>query len=430
MARIAFLHPAFEAPGGAEFLCLRHARAFRERGHEVCLVTLGYDPERWQAQLDGIPLRRVPRRGIGEALVLGSRGGKLWLRSRRAAARMRDIEIAVAHNHPCNAMLGALRRSVRRVWQCNEAPRLLHAREANPHLTARVDTLKGEPLDEASAYWRGFLAGYARYLRPGGTRDRVRRLDLASVRELDHVYAISEFSRDNARRIYGRCAEEVIYPIVDFPDSGEPRGAPDRDALGVLVHSRLGVLKNIDTAIRAFALYHARHPGAHLDIVGQGSMRQRLETLARELMPDGGWRFHGFVPRAELERIYRRADVFCLPTLDEPFGLVFPEAGARGLLLVGPDHGGPLEILEGGRHGWCVDPFDPEAIAEAFEQAGALSAGEAARRREQADRSFRARFSAEVILPALERAVLGPLAALGRPDRRPALRRLPLARGG
>ena len=90
--------------------------------------------------------------------------------------------------------------------------------------------------------------------------------------------------------------------------------------------------------------------------------------------------------------------------------MVFPEAAARGLLLIGPDHGGPLEILDDGRLGWCVDAFSPDALAQALSQVASLSDAEADRRRAAADQACRARFAATVIGPQLRRAIAGTLA--------------------
>jgi glycosyltransferase involved in cell wall biosynthesis len=95
--------------------------------------------------------------------------------------------------------------------------------------------------------------------------------------------------------------------------------------------------------------------------------------------------------------------VFALLTLDEPFGMVFPEAAARGLLLVGPDHGGPFEIMDGGRLGWPCDPFSPEAFAAALFEINGLDDADVDRRRAKADLACRDRYSEAVIGPQLLR---------------------------
>ena len=91
--------------------------------------------------------------------------------------------------------------------------------------------------------------------------------------------------------------------------------------------------------------------------------------------------------------------------VDEPFGMVFTEAMAQGLLCIGPDHGGPHEILEGGAVGWAVDAFSAEQVARALEHVAGLSDGEADRRRRAALASVRGRFSAEAMVKAIGRVV-------------------------
>src|SRR6185436_17971705 len=217
------------------------------------------------------------------------------------------------------------------------------------------------------------------------------RFDVEETSRLDHIFAISEFSRDNARRIYGRCGDEVVYPIVRFPERERARTGLDRAGPGVLVLSRLELPKNVDTVVRGLASFRNERPGAKLHVIGDGPARGMLESLARELLPEAAFAFHGYVSDERVREIADRCEIFALLPVDEPFGLVYPEAAARGLLLVGPDHGGPLEILEGGRLGRCVNAFDPQALAGALAELASLSDTEADRLREAADRACRAR---------------------------------------
>ena len=91
--------------------------------------------------------------------------------------------------------------------------------------------------------------------------------------------------------------------------------------------------------------------------------------------------------------------------------MVYAEAAARGLLLVGPDHGGPFEILGGGKLGWVCDPFDPEAVSDALLRVWALSDAEVDARRVEADRACRSRYSERTIGPQLYAALAEPTRA-------------------
>jgi glycosyltransferase involved in cell wall biosynthesis len=396
--RLGMFHPAFGEIRGAELLIAAQAQHFRTLGAAPELVTFTCDEARWRPYLDGVGVRVVPKRHWSDLFLGLTPLGKLQRRGARAAKALVDFDLVIAHNFPASAMLGAAPIRGRKVWQCNEPPRSLHPREANPYLTAHSATPGEAPKAEAIQAFRKDLQAFDASMARGGSLPKRRAFDLASVGGLDLIYGISEFTRDNAQAIYGRCRAEVIYPLVRFPEGGWRRSGLDRSVRRVLVHSRLEAPKNIDTVIRGFQRFRASAPvPCELHVVGDGPLRARLEDLAQELLPGGEVRFHGFLPEATLRTVYESCDVFALLPLDEPFGMVFPEAAAKGLLLVGPDHGGPLEILAGGELGWVVDAFDAQALAEALTRVWSLEDAEVDRRRELADRACRSRFGAESI---------------------------------
>jgi glycosyltransferase involved in cell wall biosynthesis len=217
--------------------------------------------------------------------------------------------------------------------------------------------------------------------------------DIAGVQGLSSIWANSEYTQASVKRIYGSSGTEVVYPFVRFPERTPSRPGKSATGLRILSVTRLEWVKNLDTLLEGFALYRRRDAGASLELVGTGPARAVLETLARKLGIERALRFHGFLSDAELDRLSASCDAFaCLP-LDEPFGMIFPEAIARGLLLLGPDHGGPVEILEHGKLGELAAPLEPEAIAEGLARIGSLSDAAASERRAAADRSCRARFS-------------------------------------
>ena len=234
-----------------------------------------------------------------------SRLAKLRRRGMRAAKVLKAYDLVIAHNFPASAMLGAAQIQARKIWQCNEPPRGIHRRAANPVLTARALATGGQGPEEATL-------AFARHLElhdlamAGNTSVRARHTyDMEVTRGLDLIYAISEFSRDNARRIYGRCREEVIYPIVRFPEGGWNRAGLERSVRRVLVHSRLEVLKNIDTVIRGFSSFQ-----------GPARFRASCTWWVRalpapswrpwrgKLCPAGSVRFHGYLSEEDLRRVY------------------------------------------------------------------------------------------------------------------------------
>lgn len=401
--KIVLFHPSLTSLGGAEMQVLEHGHLLRDQGHRVEVLTFEYDEGRWRDRLMDIPVRVTTRRHWTDPLSL-SAVSKLERRARRVCQDLGDCDMVIAHNHPCHSMLGAGSLVPRKVWYCHEPPRALYFREAGPYMVGITeDQARRSPVARAI---RHLLRRHdERLVSRSSTLRAKREMDQRGVAGLSLVVANSQFTADNFQRTYGTRPSQVIYPMVRMGEEGLTRLGLDRTGLQVLVQSRMELLKNQEGVIRGFAAFYRKQPSAHLHLVGEGDQRIALETLAASLLPPGAATFHGFLPASDLAALYRRCDVFALLPLDEPFGMVFPEAASRGLLLVGPDHGGPKEIMEDGTYGWGVDPFDPGAFAEALEKIWALPDAEVQRRRNQADQACRARYMPAVVGPQLVRAL-------------------------
>ena len=395
--KLAVFYPQFEAVGGAEILVAAHARFFRSQGLDVGLVTGSYRAEIWASRLDGVPVHAMPAPGslLGRAY---RRLASPELRLERwATEALAGWDAVVAHNFPTGAILGRSDIPARKIWHCNEPTRWLFLREANPYLCSRLGASKPHPVPRALPELERKLLG-ARLSALAHTRNaRHRALDLDGIPRIGEIWANSEYTRDAVAAAFGRYDARVVYPMVQFPAAGPRRSGLQRSAPQVLTHSRLESLKNIDTVLRGFACFHRRIPSARLHVVGDGPQRAALGELARGLSIADAVTFHGFLPDAQLEQIYAQCELFALVPFDEPFGMVFPEAAARGLLLVGPDHGGPFEILEGGKLGAVVDACSVEALGDAMERAFRLDDAEADRTRERTAAACLARFGTEAV---------------------------------
>jgi len=403
--KVAFFHSTFRNLGGAELLATTQAAYLRREGLDVSLVTFRFQEEIWREKWAGIPVELVPRRHWMDLIPFGGRLGKWQRRARRAEPFLRGMGAVLAHNSASAAMLGHMDLDGLRGWYCHEAPWRLHPESADYELVQGLPALETVvPLDHFKALQELRSGVLARACRDRALAD----WDLVGVAGLDRIFANSEFCRDNLHRIYGRTDVGVIPPIIPFGEYSHRSGL-DRTAPQILTLARLEALKNVDTVLRGFADFAIRMPGAKLHIVGDGRKRASLERLARELEIWEKVHFHGYLdPRrdaAKLEDVFRACDVFALLPIDESFGLVFPEAAARGLLLVGPDRGGPSEILEGGRLGWTVPFHSPQALSEAFSAIWALSDEDVGRRRRETERACRERYSLGTSGPRLAQAL-------------------------
>ena len=128
----------------------------------------------------------------------------------------------------------------------------------------------------------------------------------------------------------------------------------------ILFVGRVGLRKGIPWLLRAFASL-GRH--AALELVGP--VEKGMETvLAGE--PTDGVAMAGPLAGEGLARAYAGADIFCLPSIEDGFGLVLLEAMAAGLPVVATDVTGGIELVRPEREGFLVPPGDSRALHDAL----------------------------------------------------------------
>lgn len=191
----------------------------------------------------------------------------------------------------------------------------------------------------------------------------------------DHVIACSTAVRDHLVALLPELAPRttVVPNGIPFPDPTEsPHQDVDVVRVGCVgrIHPRKGQRQLADAWVRALARLPAGHPVIELHFFGDtlegqehlvGDLRTRL---ARDGCADDV-HFHGFV--GDPDAVYRDLDIVVVPSVEpEPFSLVCVEAQAYGLPVIGPDRGGPAEIVVDGVNGLLVDPTDTDALATAI----------------------------------------------------------------
>jgi glycosyltransferase involved in cell wall biosynthesis len=143
----------------------------------------------------------------------------------------------------------------------------------------------------------------------------------------------------------------------------------DRSRPVILFASKLIERKRCTDLLEAYAtLVHDRAPATvpYLLIVGDGELRGRLEARAKQLGLEHV-RFLGFKNQTELPRFYDLCDVFVLPSIDEPWGLVVNEAMNAGRAIIVSDRvGSGPDLVKHGVNG-CVFPArDVNALRDAL----------------------------------------------------------------
>jgi len=220
---------------------------------------------------------------------------------------------------------------------------------------------------------KGVAADELRYER-GWDRARFRvlaRLERRNARKADRVVVTSEHSRGVATTEYGLAPGSVgVVPEgIDVEAwAGFARGSRAEDAAPSIVSvARQYRRKNTATLVRAMAVVRQAIPGARLTVVGDGPELPRLRMLVDSLELGETVALVGSLGSADQVRAELiRADVFCLPSRQEGFGIVFLEAMAAGLPIVAADCGAVPETAPDGEVSILVAPDDVPGLAAAL----------------------------------------------------------------
>lgn len=127
--------------------------------------------------------------------------------------------------------------------------------------------------------------------------------------------------------------------------------------------------KGHDRVIRALPGVAERCTSVTYLIVGSGDDRPRLEALAHATGVAERVVFAGQIAADELPDYFALADVYAMPSTGEGFGIVFLEAAASGLPVIGGNRDGTIDALAEGRIGRLVDPDDGSALQSVLVEA-------------------------------------------------------------
>lgn len=160
-------------------------------------------------------------------------------------------------------------------------------------------------------------------------------------------------------------------------------------------YGRMVKKKGFDILLRAFRLFLDRGNLGFLQIGGDGIERGALETLTTTLNLNAHVEFVGWLSNPA--QILDSCDVFVLPSLDEPFGIVLLEAMARGKAIITTRSQGPLEIFDDST-AWLVEIGDDADLADAL--AHATQHPDTVREKARATlMCFKQTYSADAVIP-------------------------------
>lgn len=187
------------------------------------------------------------------------------------------------------------------------------------------------------------------------------------------IICVSNWIKDEVQRYYHVPDEdiEIIYNAVDTdkftPENKDRYRKPLRDELGIgendLVVLLVGtgfVIKGLKYALESIGLM-AKHLPIKLLVIGRGRV-EPYQKQAKRLNIQNRVFFLG--ARNDVEKYYATSDIFLLPSLFEPFGMVCLEAAATGLPVIVSQNAGVAEVLTNAVDSFLIDPYDVNQAAQ------------------------------------------------------------------
>ncbi len=207
---------------------------------------------------------------------------------------------------------------------------------------------------------------------PSGPSERVRCQERAGIDWADRVIAVSQATKNEIMWMYEvpDWKTQVIFNGVSlhrFDHDSDPGLVKQRLGIGpldptVLFCGRLACQKGPDLLVEAIPSIMSYYSNAKFVFVGDGHLRGSLEARVRDLGIDHAVRFLGYRNGDELIALYQMPDIVCVPSRNEPFGIVVLEAWSARKPVVVTQNGGPNEYVWHEVNGLKVSP-SPDSIA-------------------------------------------------------------------
>jgi len=365
--------------GGTETVILEISREQQRAGlNPVIFTSLALAKNRAET-IGGIPVKRFPYCypffGLSQAdrAALDKKGGNLLSLS-LFAGLLREPDVRLFHAHALKR-LGAEVRTAARLRK-------------KPFVVSLHGGVFDVPTAELGAMLKP-IENKMEWGKPFGALFGSRRV----LNDADFVICVGRSEMDKARRELTHDRVAYLPNGVDCAKFATGDGAAFRAKHGLpagaflaLNLSRIDAQKNQLLLLEAFAQLHARRPDAHLVLIGPETQPDYAAKLRAFITANGLTGRIKLLPglrndNPELIQAFHACDVFVLPSMHEPFGIVVLEAWSSGKPVIASQVGGLQSLVREGETGFFIDPNRPAAAASLAARMEQLAADPALRRR-------------------------------------------------
>jgi glycosyltransferase involved in cell wall biosynthesis len=229
-----------------------------------------------------------------------------------------------------------------------------------------AEAIRGEPYSRLNSNEK-FMVSFNWFLRI---------FEENMLKRSNKIIAVSDFTRRELLQYY-KVREDKIRVIHNGVDTKKFQPASDKrkakqelgfnpDDTAILSVGRLYARKGLFTLIDSMPAVVRKFPRAKFIISGRGisDEMKKLVAHAQRLGVIDNIIFTGYYPDRKLPRLYQAADVFAFSTFYENLPFAVLEALSTGLPVVTTNVGGIPEMIDDGKNGFLVQPFDSPELSD------------------------------------------------------------------
>jgi glycosyltransferase involved in cell wall biosynthesis len=229
-----------------------------------------------------------------------------------------------------------------------------------------AEAIRGEPYSRLNPNEK-FMVSFNWFLRI---------FEESMLKRSNKIIAVSDFTRRELLQYYKVKADKirVIHNGVDtrkFQPATDKRKVKQElgfnpDDIAVLSVGRLYARKGLFTLIESMPAVVRSFPHAKFIISGKGQSNEmkKLVAHAQKLGVNDNIVFTGYYPDRKLPMLYQAADVFAFSTFYENLPFAVLEALSTGLPVVTTSVGGIPEMIDSGKNGFLVQPFNSRELSD------------------------------------------------------------------
>ncbi len=328
--------------GGVGVHITELACALERKGHEVHVFTrLGNHQQAWYERIHGVHYHRVPFTSHPDFVEEINNMCRAFVHTVFGVEDYMGAHFDVVHAHD---------------WLTSNA--MVWIKEGRGRRA--VLTIHSTEYGRCGNHFFDGRSGRIRDHERHGTycADRVITVSGALKNEIMWMYNVPDWK---VRVIYNGVNPHNYDGWIDPASVKRQYGIGPVDPM-VLFSGRMVYQKGPDLLLEAAPYILKYYPHAKFVFVGDGEMRWGVEERAHQIGVAGACRFLGYQNGWRLIDLYKACDCVCLPSRNEPFGIVILEAWSAGKPVIASSNGGPAELIWHEVTGYKVYPY-PESIA-------------------------------------------------------------------